>query len=200
VEDSSEEDAEEVAEEAEVEEADKVASCKCRAGAGRRACVGCLCSGARWECGVDCGCGGRCPNGPIRVKKTMVAPSTILGAGDGCFATRDIAKGELVEEYRGRVMPAQVAIRQRPQSAYLADLDSPGRMVVDGESSKVPVTRANHPGGTRVANVVAVKRKVRVEGNTRLSGSLFLKAVKKIHKDEEIFWDYGPLYPIAGFN
>jgi hypothetical protein len=121
------------------EELFKVASCMCKA-TGK--CTTCGCTRGQLECHADCGCSGRCPNGPVQ-QKTAIRRSDIPGAGEGCFATVAIPKGQLVAEYRGRVVLGRMADSRRRPSRYLMDLDSPGQWVVDGEESREPVTRAN---------------------------------------------------------
>ena len=66
-------------------------------------------------------------------------------------------------------------------------------IVIDGKVGGSMVTRINHSDNP---NVVAVKRFLRVEGNTRLATGLFLKANKNICANmEELIWDYGENYP-----
>ena len=118
--------------------------------------------------------------------------STIPGAGRGCFATRALRPGDLVGEYRGEVMSRAVAEGRRRASAYLIDLDP--TTVVDGQGSSSAVTRANHSEEPN-ANAEFVKRRVRVEGNSRVADAIFARALRHIQEDEEVLIDYGRNYP-----
>ena len=179
-----------------------VAYCKCRMAKGSKVCTAsCHCLIARIECGRGCGCNGDCANGQLsdRDDKLYLAPSTIAGAGQGGFASAALAKDEIVGEYRGEILSNTMEKARKRRSAYVAFLDSPGTMVIDGEFGGSKVTRINHPGLTRSPNVIALRRQVRVANNSRLSWGLFLKATKAIPAKVELFWDYGPGYPIDNF-
>ena len=182
-----------------------VAYCKCRKAKGSKGSKGskasCHCRKAHIECGRGCSCNGACANGQLgdRDDKLYVAPSTIAGAGQGGFASVALAKDEIVGEYRGVTLPHTIAEARKRKSAYVANLDSPGTLVIDGEFGGSKVTRINHPGLTRSPNVTSLRRQVRVANNTRLSWGLFLKATKAIPAKKELFWDYGPGYPIDNF-
>ena len=92
-----------------------------------------------------------------------------------------------------------MAAGRKRRSAYVANLDSPGNIVIDGEFGGSKVTRINHPGLTKSPNVIPRKRLERVVNNSQLSLGLFLKATKDIPAGQELFWDYGPNYPIDNF-
>ena len=88
---------------------------------------------------------------------------------------------------------------RKRRSAYVANLNSPGTIVIDGEFGGSKVTRINYPGLTKSPNVIPQKRLERVVNNSQMSLGLFLKATKAIPAGEELFWDYGPNYPIDSF-
>ena len=182
-----------------------VAYCKCRKAKGSKGSKGCKaschCRKAHIECGRGCGCNGACANGQLgdRDDKLFLAPSTIICAGQGCFASVALAKDEIIGEYRGQILSNTMSEARKRRSAYVACLDSPGTLVIDGEFGGSKVTRINHPGLTRSPNVTSLRRQVRVANNTRLSWGLFLKATKAIPAKKELFWDYGPGYPIDNF-
>ena len=144
------------------------------------------------ECGEGCRCAGGCRNGRLVERRAKIAASTIPGAGLGCFTTRALRVGDLVGEYRGEVIPEQVALGRRNRSAYLTNLNTAGTWVVDGQGSSSAVTRANH---SEDPNSQFVERMLRVEGNTRVSKAVFLKASKNIQEGEEVLVNYGPGYP-----
>ena len=173
----------------------QVPYCKCRRRGSKVCKSSCSCLLDSLECGQGCGCNGKCANGRVADTKLYTAASTIPGAGLGCFSRVNLAKGELVGEYRGETVSYRVANARRLRYEYLADLHySPAHLVINGQEGGSMVTRMNHSSDN--PNVVAVTRFLRVERNSRLSRSLFLKANKKISANVELFWDYGSNYPI----
>ena len=186
----------------------QVAYCKCSKPRRSRVCcksTSCPCLSASIQCGQGCGCENICANGSIgnADEKLYIGPSNIKLAGRGCFARFALARGELVGEYRGEILSNVMAeSREKTRGRrldYLANLDSPGGIVIDVEFSGSKVTRINHPGHSKRPNVIAVKKQVRVENNSRLSRSIFIKATKSISAGEELFWHYDPNYPTSNF-
>ena len=170
----------------------------------RKVCrANCYCTMASIVCAAGCPCQGLCHQGQPSRPRVEVRPSLIPGAGDGCFAIEDIPQGFVIDEYRGDIMPLVKAERRRGGGGrFLADIESPKPdhshlVVVVDAKSKAPCTRANH--SERFPNAYAEKMKARVDNNSRVSQSLYVRADRFLQAGEEIFWDYGPSYPTEDF-
>ena len=72
--------------------------------------LSCPCSKSNLACSSQCGCLGACYNSLATVK-AEVRHSLVEGGGNGCFASRDIQAGELIQEYTGsQILPGKLAM------------------------------------------------------------------------------------------
>lgn len=100
-------------------------------------------------------------------------------AGMGLFAEEDIKKGRLIIEYTGDRISAKEA--ERRGGRYLFAVTK--RLVIDGKKKKNTARYINH----------ACKPNAEAEHETT-ENRIYIRAIKKIKKGEEITYDYGEDY------
>jgi len=133
---------------------------------------------------------------PALDEKTYVAPSRIPGAGNGLFAARNLAKGEIIAEMGGRLVVESRIPRARRGYLFAApacarrDLwpyDALDGTVHGGRASKInfaPRTINGKETGFQNAKGWTLCRRPYV----------YFAAEREIAKDEEILTTYGPIY------
>ena len=100
--------------------------------------------------------------------------------GLGLFATGEIAKGEFIVAYRGRLIPnAEAEKREARGASYMFELNS--RWTIDGWSRRNIARYVNHACRP---NAEALMRK----------GGIVYVARRRIRPEEEITVDYGKEY------
>ena len=117
-------------------------------------------------------------------RKTVVRSSTIHGKG--VFATTEIARGELIFEYKGQRIDWAEALRRHPHDpdnpnhTFYFDIDND--MVIDGKVGGNSAKWVNH---SCEPNCTA--KQVDIDGKTRV----FIYARRNLKRGEELFYDYG---------
>lgn len=102
--------------------------------------------------------------------------------GKGVYAARDLAKGELVTEYKGEVITWAEALRRHPHDpsdpnhTFYFHIDD--QHVIDGKYNGNAAKYINH---ACAPNCEAEE----------VDGRVFIRALRKIKADEELFFDYG---------
>lgn len=113
----------------------------------------------------------------------MVGPSTIAGAGNGAFATRDIRRGEVLGVYAGEALSTAEYDARYPSGVapYVLDIGDAWVDAADPRTSNW--TRfINSPHGTRRRHNVAFSR----------GGAVV--ATQRIRRGAELLVSYGRLY------
>lgn len=100
-------------------------------------------------------------------------------AGMGLYADEDIKKGRLIIEYTGDRISSKEA--ERRGGRYLFAVTK--RLVIDGKKKKNTARYINH----------ACKPNAEAEHETT-ENRIYIRAIKKIKKGEEITYDYGEDY------
>lgn len=120
-------------------------------------------------------------------EKLWVKASTLPGAGYGLFTKTDIAKGEIITQYQGRLCTWQ-EVENDADNGYIYFIDE--LHVIDAAKTFASFGRyANDAAGLQR---VAGKRNNSVyheDGN-----SVFIKATRKISAGNEVFVAYGAKY------
>lgn len=114
--------------------------------------------------------------------------SLLPGAGKGLFTKKDIAKGERIIEYKGRIQTWKEAIAENRDNPYLFYINS--KTVINPVRSKKLLAHfANDASG--IVKVKGLKNNAEyvVEGKR-----CFIEAIRNIKKGEEIFVEYGGDY------
>jgi SET domain-containing protein len=117
-------------------------------------------------------------------RKTVVRTSTVHGKG--VFATTDIARGELLFEYKGERITWPEALDRHPHDpehpnhTFYFDIDD--NMVIDGKVGGNSSRWINH---SCKPNCTA--KQVNTDGKTRV----FIYAKRQLKRGEELFYDYG---------
>lgn len=103
-----------------------------------------------------------------------VADSVI--EGKGCFAKKDISKGTIIEEYKGRIISKEESDRldNTPEGRYIVDCNG---IFIDGNQEGNEARFFNHSCDNNVHYEIK-------------NNQFFLVASKDIKKGEELTWDY----------
>ena len=118
---------------------------------------------------------------PGRGRRIQVRRSGVHGRG--VFALRPIAKGETVIEYTGEVITWKEALRRHPHDptdpnhTFYFHIDD-GR-VIDAKVGGNAARWINHSCAPNC------------EADETDDGRVFIKALRRIRPDEELFYDYG---------
>ncbi|OQR80788.1 hypothetical protein ACHHYP_17184 [Achlya hypogyna] len=117
----------------------------------------------------------------------VVRPSRLPSAGDGLFATRSFAPGDIVCEYRGNVLSTREALQVADKS-YLMRL---GKDVYIDARARLDVAARyiNDCRSKGTHNVVFEKNPAQRMATVR--------ALQVIMPDDELFVDYGTWYWLA---
>lgn len=168
-----------------------VVECKCFT-----ACVAdCVCRQGDILCGLSCSCDGNCTIGSLGSETLLeVKPSLIPGAGLGCFVTKSVPVGFLLQEYTGHILGSNIS-DNNPSSgpSYLVKLTN--KLDIDGSKGGSHVIRANH---SNRPNCELYTKYVRVPGGLRCA--VFVRTKRHLKSGQEITLDYGPEYPTKGFH
>ncbi|CAN0413737.1 unnamed protein product, partial [Ectocarpus fasciculatus] len=116
-----------------------------------------------------------------------VAVSTLPQAGQGLFASRNIAEGELLCCYEGTVILCPEHI-EASSSDYLAQ-HSGTSWAIDAEFSEYRARFVNDPIDETRMNVDLIYRP-----ECYSSEAIWFRANQDIDQDDEIFVSYGPEY------
>ena len=103
--------------------------------------------------------------------------------GKGVFAIAPIARGEIVIEYKGEVIPWEEALRRHPHDpkdpnhTFYFQLDD-GEMAIDAKYGGNAARWINHACTPNCES-------------DEIDGRVFIKAKRAIKPGEELFYDYG---------
>jgi SET domain-containing protein len=123
-------------------------------------------------------------------KSLVVKKSSIKGAGDGLYTTKEIKKGDKVASYTGEKKTRQ----EYDQNISGYGVEITKQMILDARSTQTGLGR--YVNDCRAAN----KRRGECKGNNarftvdRKSDSVSVKATKRIKAGEEVFLSYGRKY------
>lgn len=121
-------------------------------------------------------------------KFLVIKKSTIPGAGKGLFTRKDIAKGERIAEYKGRIQPWKDVKHEDGYNGYLMKIDR--QTVINGLNYKKSFARyANDAKGIAKIKGVHNNAEFVTEGKR-----CFLEAKRNISRQEEILAAYGNEY------
>ena len=122
------------------------------------------------------------------MKQVVVRKSTIHNAGLGLFALRDFRKGEVVVEYKGRVLNQAQADRLYPGGVIMEyGLQIAKGRYIDAKSKTSCFGRyVNAAVGHRMPNLRFV-----IPQHARTANRAKMIAIRDIKKGEELFVKYG---------
>jgi len=122
---------------------------------------------------------------PFLEKYLYLKKSELSGSGTGLFTRIDIPKGTRIVEYKGRLQPWKDVKHEDGYNAYLFKINS--RLAVNALTYKKSLGRyANDAKGFSRIKGLHNNAEYEVEGNR-----VYIDAVRKIKKDEEILVEYG---------
>ena len=121
-------------------------------------------------------------------KQLYLKKSSLPGAGKGLFTKKEIPKGEIIVEYKGRIHTWDEVKHEDGKNPYLYYVNS--KHVIDAKPYKKAFGRyANDAKGW--ARIKGLHNNSEyIEKNKRC----YIKSTKKIHPGEEIFVGYGKEY------
>jgi SET domain-containing protein len=121
-------------------------------------------------------------------KQLYLKKSTLPGAGKGLFTKKDIPKGTVIVEYKGRIHTWDEVKHEDGYNAYLYYINS--KRVIDAKPYKKALARyANDARGWSKMKGLRNNAEY-IEKNQRC----YIKSTRKILKGEEIFVGYGKEY------
>jgi len=136
-----------------------------------------------------------------------IAPSSIPNAGMGVFATRDIKKGEVLDEYVGKFLTPEQYAKKRSHKNYIWELMTPSDEVIayidSGNKKYSNWTRfVNTPSKKSEANMINIQMNATSEESkdknkatyNPTGTAVFYCAKKDIKKGEELLIWYGEEY------
>ncbi|MBN9296037.1 MAG: SET domain-containing protein-lysine N-methyltransferase [Filimonas sp.] len=119
-------------------------------------------------------------------KQLLVKTSTLPGAGKGLFTSKDIAKGDRIVEYKGKITSWKEAAHEDNGYIFYATRNH----VIDARHFPKHLARyANDARG-----IGRVKGKINNAEYVKKEGKVFIEATKNIPAGSEIFVSYGPEY------
>lgn len=119
-------------------------------------------------------------------KKLIVKKSTLPGAGKGLFTATDIAKGERIVEYKGKITSWKEAEHEDNGYIFYATRNH----VIDARP--FPKHHARYANDAR--GIGRVKGLANNAEYAKKEGKVFIEATKDIPAGAEIFVSYGPEY------
>ncbi len=121
-------------------------------------------------------------------KHLLLKKSKIPGAGKGLFTRIDISKGQLIVEYKGKLVLWKDVKHEDGYNAYLFKLNR--HYAIDGKKYLKSFGRyANDARGFSKILGLRNNSEYVVKKN-----KCYLSAIRKIHKGEEILIPYGKAY------
>ena len=155
----------------------------------------CVCKQGDIMCGPSCSCKGNCTNGSLGSEGLLeVKESLIKGAGLGCFVTKLVPVGFLIQEYTGQIIGSNISDNNHPSGpSYLVKLTN--KLDIDGSKGGSEVIRANH---SKRPNCEFCIKYIRVPAGLRCA--MFVRTKRHLKPGQEITLDYGPEYPTEDFN
>lgn len=136
--------------------------------------------GRKRTCVLNTRRGYYCPYHSAKLLGVRVKKSTVSRAGLGLFATRRFRKGEIIDEYKGKI---ETLIKNNKSYKYGYKLLD--NSVINSLKSTDCFSRYINDGmSNRRNNCYFVE----------ISGRVYVKAIKEINAGEEFFVSYGPKY------
>lgn len=125
-----------------------------------------------------------------------VKPSTLEGAGNGLFACIDFESGDIITEFCGKFITKMEAdaLKSELKHTHVRTVDF-GYLYIDGLKDPISATGkggASFSNHKRISEANSKFHKVYDTKSAR--NKIYLKATKRILKDEEIFTNYGKTY------
>ena len=155
----------------------------------------CSCRQGDILCGPGCSCNGSCTIGSLGSERLLeVKQSLIPGAGLGCFVTKEVPAGFLIQEYIGEILGSNISDKNPPQGpSYLVKLTN--KLDIDGAKGGSEVIRTNH---SNRPNCELCTKYVRAPGGVRRA--VFVRSIRRLKCGQEVTLDYGPEYPTEDFQ
>ena len=125
---------------------------------------------------------------PYYEKYLYLKKSKLPGAGKGLFTRTDIPKGQIIVEYKGRLVSWPKVKYTDGKNAYLFKLNS--KLAIDGK----PYIKSF---GRYANDARGVQKIVGLRNNSEYivkKNHCYISSIRKIHKGEEILVPYGKAY------
>lgn len=143
------------------------------------------------RCARKCYLGNMCWQHAMRDKGVRVCKSKVPGLGMGLVATRDFKGGEVIDIYNGEELSRSEIEKRYPGDAIAEyTICFTKKQCVDGRNTNCSFARyINDSRG-----IAGKENKVKFSLGNKCCPKLVVMPGKKIHKNEEIFVNYGKEY------